>query len=127
MALTHDRSGSATPADAAAQQRLMAEFGIVYTGRHYEYEVYRYDRLADAVAYATLQRARGRRADPAASMPTRRFVPDPDATQRAVMAALAITYCDGTYRLGEYRYDRLDDAVDYARLQGQRAGASPGR
>jgi hypothetical protein len=33
------------------------------------------------------------------------------------MATLGITFQDGVYRLGEYRYDRLVDAVNYARLR----------
>jgi hypothetical protein len=41
----------------------------------------------------------------------------PDESQRELMAELAITFQDGIYRLGDYRYDRLADAVNYARLQ----------
>lgn len=37
------------------------------------------------------------------------------------MASLAITFEEGIYRLGPYRYDRLADAVNYARV---RAAAS---
>jgi hypothetical protein len=37
--------------------------------------------------------------------------------QRRLMASLAITFRDGIYLLGPYRYDRLGDAVSYARLQ----------
>lgn len=39
----------------------------------------------------------------------------PDA-RRNVMAELAITFHDGSYRLGAHRYSELDDAVNYARL-----------
>ena len=41
----------------------------------------------------------------------------PDEAQRRLMAAFAITFEDGVYHLGPYRYDRLADAVNYARLQ----------
>ena len=41
------------------------------------------------------------------------------------MAALGITYQDGVYRLGEYRYERLVDAVNYARLRRLHARAAP--
>ncbi len=37
--------------------------------------------------------------------------------EERVMAELAITCQDGIYRLGDLRYDRLADAVNYARLQ----------
>jgi hypothetical protein len=35
------------------------------------------------------------------------------------MASLAISFDTGVYRFGEYRYDRLADAVNYAKLAGQ--------
>jgi hypothetical protein len=40
----------------------------------------------------------------------------PDASQREMMAELAITLHDDTYHLGPHRYTRLEDAVKYARL-----------
>jgi hypothetical protein len=98
-------------------ERLMAEFAITYNGRHYEYDVYRYDHLADAVNYATLQRSKAPRDDEVRPTPSREYVEDPDESQRALMATLAITFQNGRYRLGDFRYDRLADAVDYARLQ----------
>jgi hypothetical protein len=33
------------------------------------------------------------------------------------MATLGITFQDGIYRLQAFQYDRLADAVNYARLQ----------
>jgi hypothetical protein len=96
----------------------MAEFSIAYNGRHYEYDIYRYDRHADAVKHARLQCSK-----PSCdaevrslSMPSREYV-DPDESQRALMATLKITFQEGIYRLGVFRCDRLADAVNYARLQ----------
>lgn len=43
--------------------------------------------------------------------------PASDESQRELMAAWAITFRDGVYHLGTHRYDRLSDAVSYARLQ----------
>jgi hypothetical protein len=54
-----------TKADiAAAKERLekMASLGITFDGRQYHYGSRRYQRLADAVTYARLQR--GLPADP---------------------------------------------------------------
>jgi len=55
-----------------------------------------------------------------APSPPARAVEEPDAAQHRLMAALDITFQDGVYHLGACRYDRLADAVNYARLQ-QRA------
>jgi hypothetical protein len=54
---------------------------------------------------------------PGVPMPSREYVEDPDESQRALMATLGITFQDGTYRLGAFEYDRVADAVNYARLQ----------
>jgi hypothetical protein len=97
---------------AGERERLMAEFSITYNGRHYQYDRYHYDGFADAVAYARLQ--------PSTPLPlpqAQDIVEAPDESQRELMAELAITFQDGIYRLGDYRYDRLADAVNYARLQ----------
>lgn len=91
-------------------------FSIAYDGRHYHYEGYRYDHLDDAVAYAKLQRSRsGYRPRPPAA--PRHTVEPPNAPQLETMSSLGITFRDGVYRFGPYRYDRLAHAVSYARLQ----------
>lgn len=72
----------------------------VYNGRRYRHVSFRYDQLADAIACA-------RRRDP----------------ERELMDLLAITFRDGVYHLGDFRYERLVDAVNYAhlrRMQGPR-------
>jgi len=104
--------------DPGERERLMAEFSIAYNGRHYEYDIYRYDHLADAVNYARLQRSKPSR-DEIRSMPSREYLEDPDESQRALMATLGITFHDGVYRLGAFQYDRLADAVNQARRQPQ--------
>ena len=110
--------GSASAIDGAdARRRLMAEFDIAYNGRHYEYNAYRYDHLTDAVNYARLQRSTRPRDAEVGSKPSRQVVDAPDESERQLMAELVITYKDGVYYFGGYRYDRLVDAVNYARLQ----------
>lgn len=101
--------------EARAGVSLPDAFSITHDGRQYHYDGYRYDRLDDAVAYARLQRSRpGSRRPPPAATP--RTPEAPDAAQLKTMASLAITFQDGRYHFGPYRYDRLADAVSYARL-----------
>jgi hypothetical protein len=107
-------SGKHEPAE---RERLMAEFSITYNGRHYQYARYRYDLLADALDYAKLQRSVLAPADLEAPATVADEVEIPDASQRELMAELAISFQDGVYRLGDYRYERLADAVNYARLR----------
>jgi len=49
-------------------------------------------------------------------MPAPEQVEAPSESQRQLMNKLDITFLHGVYRLGAYRYDRLADAVAYARL-----------
>lgn len=49
-------------------------------------------------------------------MPTPAPVEAPGEPERQLMSTLDITFLDGVYRLGAYRYDRPADAVAYARL-----------
>jgi len=111
-------SAASAIADAPGERaRVMAEFSISYNGRHYQYDRYRYDHFADAVDYARLQRSRLPAGEESAPAPPAELMEAPDESQRQQMTALAITFQDGVYHLGAYRYDRLADAVSYARLQ----------
>jgi hypothetical protein len=56
------------PAAAEADERcLMAELSIIRGGHWYYYDGYRYERLADAVAYAQLIQGRVRRSGSSAA------------------------------------------------------------
>lgn len=88
---------------------------VTFDGFHYHFQQYRYERLDDALRYADAQRRKpGYRPDPS-------FVPswlpewEPDESQRATMHALAIGFDHGRFSVGPYRYDRLEDAVAFAR------------
>lgn len=90
--------------------------GICFDGRTYHYRDYSYDRLADALDYARLDHARpGFRGDPAPHQWKTWRGPSPE--ERASMAAHGISYQNGYYRYGPYRYDQLAAALDYARRQ----------
>ena len=109
------------------RQRLMAEYSITYNGRHYRYDRYRYDQLEDAVDYARLQSslAPAKELDPADALPAADAVDAPDESGRGLMTELGITFQNGVYQLGEYRYDLLVDAVNYARLRRLHARTDP--
>jgi len=126
-ARTAERAGAVLPDEPLAAEaapdapgeraRLMAQLSIAHDGRHYRYDRYRYDHLADALDYARLQRSELPDEAERAPVPLAQPVEAPDEAQRQLMASLAITFHDGVYLLGPYRYDRLADAVSYARLQ----------
>jgi hypothetical protein len=101
-------------------ERQMAKFGIGFDGLHYEYRGYRYHRLADAVAYAGLMRSRPTQKDPGGPFKQTKKFPGPTDEERTQMATLAIEFDDGAYRFEDFRYDRLSDAVNYAKLMSQR-------
>ena len=99
----------ALPAAAAA-------FGISFDGRAYHYQQYSYDRFADALVYAKLDRARpGFREDPGPHPWKQWFEPTAEELQQ--MALHGIHYERGHYRYGPYRYDLLAAALDYARRE----------
>lgn len=101
------------PAEVRDDERLMAELSITWDGRSYHYGPFRYERLEDAVAYARLERERSiARVTPRANM-----LQPPSEEQRRAMADAQITYADGVYRFGGHSYERLDDALAYARLR----------
>jgi hypothetical protein len=101
---------------ANERESVMAEFSISYNGRHYQFDRFRYDSLGDALAYARLQRSRPG-GEGVEAMPAAQMLEAPDESERRLMASLAITFEGGVYHLGSFRYDRLADAVNYARLQ----------
>jgi hypothetical protein len=111
-------SPSVTRSDEAVpeRERLMAEFFVAFNGRHYLYGPYRYDHLADALNYARLQRANVGAGEQFGATPAPQPVEAPSESDRQLMNTLDITFLDGVYQLGTYRYDRLAHAVAYARL-----------
>jgi hypothetical protein len=97
------------------RERQMAEFSVGHDGLAYHYNGYRYDKWQDAVAYASLLRDRPWQADAGGSfVPGEKLAPASEA-QKALMASLGICFDDGAYRFGDFRYDKLSDAVSYAK------------
>jgi hypothetical protein len=98
-----DGSKAATP---------ITQHSIAYNGRIYQVGLFQYDQLADAIAYARQRPGEaGSAPTPAAAME------GPDESQQLLMDSLGITFRDGVYHLGDYRYGRLADAANFARLR----------
>jgi len=90
--------------DVAA--RLMAEHGISFNGRHYQYRSHRSALLSDVVSHAIEQRS-------LAPAPARKPAEVPTREQREVMSRHGIVLRDGAYHSAGYSYDRLADALAY--------------
>jgi|RhiMetdeSRZDD1v2_1073273.scaffolds.fasta_scaffold12637_12 hypothetical protein len=121
----HPAAGPVAAGPSDERERLMSEHSITFNGRHYQFGRYRYDHLADAVSYSLLQRSMPRgshAADLGDPEPMPEEIEAPDRSQRALMDELDISFSDGAYHLGAYRYDRLADAVAYARVQHREQG-----
>ena len=105
-----------TPADSSdVRAREMAELCITFNGRHYGYRGYTYERLADAVNYARLDRSRPFSNDATPDNAPAGLPPSPTENERALMGMLGITCVEGGYRWRQYRYEHLADAIAYAR------------
>jgi hypothetical protein len=96
------------------REQTMHEYGIGFDGLRYDFHGYRYDRLADALAYARLMRMRPTSDNPRGPYVRGATVVGPSESDRRSMATLGIGYDAGTYRYETFRYDRLGDAVRYA-------------
>ncbi len=99
----------------AVRERLIADFAITFNGRHYRFNGYRYDLLADAINYAVRDRSKHQHDDRGVFKAAPEVVETPSEAQRQLMVTLTITFDKGVYHLGVYRYERLADAIDYAR------------
>ena len=115
-AVAHDvftSEGGRVP--TAEGEHEMVELGIRRDGPDYDYRGYRYEELSDAVAYARQTRSRPAEDDVGPPRPHRQAVVLGDA-DGALMASLGIRFDGRTFLFAGYRYDRLADAVQYARL-----------
>jgi hypothetical protein len=105
----------APAASAAGLGRELAELSITFNGRKYGYRGYRYDRFADAVNYARLDRLRAFADRGSEDFAPLEHGPAPGEAELELMCTLGISFADGVFHWREYRYDRLADAVAYAR------------
>ena len=112
-----DNAECAMADEPDSRAQLMLAFDIEFDGRQYVFGGYRYDRLADAANYARIRDSCPSSEAIQGSVRIRVPVETPSDSQRHLMRALGITFEDGVYHLESYRYDRLFDAVEYARLK----------
>lgn len=95
-------------------ERQILKLGIESGGADY-YRGYRYEQLADAVAYALLKQATPVEEEDVARPPHRNTIVALDDADWALMASLRIQFDGLAFRFAQYRYDRLTDAVNSAR------------
>lgn len=90
-----------------------AALGIWFDGRRFHYQQYRYDRLADAIAYAKVDQ---RRPDyQSMPLPLRwEQWTGPTSEEFEIMETFGIVYEHGTYRYKEFHYDFVEQALAYA-------------
>jgi hypothetical protein len=98
------------------ERRALAPLGIGFDGRYYRYKEFRYDLCSDAVNYAQ----RDRVTSPYQGEDPRPLLwknPEgPTDNEQRLMAEFGVTFDGKHYRYETYCYDRLVDAIHYARL-----------
>jgi hypothetical protein len=98
-----------------ADMARMSEVHVRFDGHCYRYGQYCYDKLADALAYAKLDQSRPGHQTMGDGAPV--WTPPLTLTmeQRSLMDSLGVEYDGRQYRFKGYHYDRLADAIAYAR------------
>lgn len=101
---------------SAIPQPDVSAFGLSFDGRTWHYRQYSYDRFADALDYAQLDRARPGLREESAPQDWQHWC-GPTSQDQLQMAAHGIVYERGRYSYGPYRYDLLATALEYARRE----------
>jgi len=104
------------PSAQSERERQMAQFDIGYDGLRYHRNGYRYDKLEDAVAYASLMSSRPGPEETVGTFAQGKTLAWPTDAEQALMAPLGIRFDHGAYRFEDFRYGELSDAVNYAKL-----------
>ena len=94
-----------------ALEARMKELLVSFDGLQYVYGGFHYDNLPDAMAYASLMRARPRQLHKSTSVAAPRNFSPPTEAQRTLMSVLGIELIDHSFRFEGFRYDQLADAV----------------
>lgn len=118
LASTACRSGSGMSSSQPSHADLarMSEVHVRFDGRCFRYRQYCYDKLADALAYAKLDQSRtGHEAMADDDAPVWTPPLTPTMEQQELMDSLNVEFDGRQYRYESYHYDRLADAIEYAR------------
>lgn len=113
------RDATCIEADAAESRRLMTEWSIRKRGRYYHFDGYRYEVLANAIAFAQLVQERPWLRADLATFARCDIDEAPNAADRQCMRELAITFESHRFVVEGFQYDRLIDAANYARHRRQ--------
>jgi hypothetical protein len=121
-----DNEGGYMPGSHEDIDRLMAKYSVHRVAGQYGFRGFRYDRLADAIAYARQVGAHPDKNQEALtlSVAAPREQAAASEADSVVMATLHIEFKDGRYHFRGYRYDRLVDAVRYARSMATNTSSS---
>lgn len=113
--ISHDQPSDFPIAGTSeVEQNQAMQLGIAFNGVQFVYRDYKYDKLADAMAYAELDSARNGR-QPVASATDWLARPVPSAAEQALMQLLGVHFEDWRYTFQGYHYDRRVDALRYAK------------
>jgi hypothetical protein len=98
----------------ASEEALAAQLGITFDGRRYAYREFRYDHFDDAANYARIRLSRPDFVADKSFVPrwSAPFWPTDEDLQ--LMKPFGISYVQGYYNYGAYRYDQLESAIAYA-------------
>ena len=102
---------------SATDQTNAMRLGIAFNGTQFVYRDFKYDRLEDAVAYAELDIERSHPPPVPTAGGDWLARPVPGTADEALMKQLGIVLEGWRYKFQDYRYDRLVDAVNYAKSQ----------
>lgn len=90
---------------------------VTYNGTQFRYRDFRYDKLADAVAYARRDGLRAGYRSAFRVAPVWLPRPAPSHSEISLMDRHAISFDGRHYRYMNHRYDRLADALSYAQCK----------
>lgn len=103
------------PTSEEKEQALALD--VTFNGTQFRYRDFRYDKLADAVAFARLDGLRDGYRSAFRVGPEWLPRPAPSHSEIALMGRHAISFDGRHYRYMNHRYDRLADALSYAQCK----------
>lgn len=97
-----------------SDESLAARFEISFDGRRYVFRQHHYDVFRDALRYAVAEHGKASFKRDTAFQPDWRAAYHPDDADESMMRLHGITFIEGHYLYGGYRYGQLCDAIAFA-------------